>query len=83
MKILFAGQFVAVRSLHAGRDNDVHRRPTISHCGCQFQSIHGTRHIDGEDRVNVVAELEGLDRIIGIGHGNNFVALGTQRIADV
>jgi hypothetical protein len=62
----------------------VYRRPAISHGGSQFQPIHGTRHMYvGEDRVNIVSELKGLDRIIGIGHGNNFVALGTQRIADV
>ena len=55
------GHFVAVRSLHAVRDNDVNGRPTVSHCGSQFQSVHGTRHIDvGEDRVNVVANSRAL-----------------------
>ncbi len=77
-------QIVAVGRLHAGRDDNIHRWPTISHGGSQFQPVHGTRHIYvGEDRVNVVTELEGPDRIVGIDHSNDVIALGTQRIADV
>jgi predicted neuraminidase len=34
------GHLVAVRRPHAGRDDDVDRRPTISHGRSQFQSDH-------------------------------------------
>jgi hypothetical protein len=46
-------------------------------------SMEPGRSTSVEDRVNVVAELERFDRIIGIGHSNNVVALGTQPIAGV
>ena len=36
-----------------------------------------------EDRVDVIAELEDPDRVIGIGHSNNFIVVGTQRMTDV
>ncbi len=34
----------------AGRNDDVDRRPSISHVSSQFQSVHRARHVDiGED----------------------------------
>ena len=63
---------VALRSTFAGRDDDVHGRPTISYGGCQFQSVRRTRQIDvGEDRMDVVAELDHQAGAERIGSGYN------------
>jgi hypothetical protein len=78
------GYFIAARRPHAGRDDDVHRRPAVSYGGGQFQSVHGTRQIYvREDRVNVVARFEDFDRIVGVCHSDNVVALVFQGFADV
>jgi hypothetical protein len=73
-----------VRRSHAGRDDDVHRRPTISHGGSKFQSVHATRHIYvSEDGANVVASFKDLDRIVGVCRSYNVIALILQRFAGI
>ena len=52
---------------HAGRYYNLNRRPSSPNGGCQFQAVHGPRHIDvGDYEPNIVARLQNLNRLICI-----------------